>query len=224
MNWLYRLDYKYGRRALPNLILYIVFGQLVVFVVDLIFPALQFSSMLALDRDMIFQGQVWRIVTFLFEPMNSSVLWILVSLYFYYFIGTSLETEWGSFKFNFYYLVGALATVLAALITGYGVNYYLNLSLFMAYAILWPDQEFMLFFILPVKAKYLALLDAVGFVVGFIKGGWGTRGSILAALLMLGIFFGPDLMKHIRSQRGYQRQRRNFRSQMNDWQRNQNQN
>lgn len=221
MNWLYRLDYKYGRRALPNLMLYIVIGQFVVFAVNLFYPALGLSSLIALNRDMIFQGQVWRIVTFLFEPMNSSPLWILISMYFYWFIGSSLENEWGSFKFDFYYLAGAFMTVVFALITGSGINMYLNLSLFVAFAILWPDQEFLVFFVIPVKAKYLALLDVIPMILGVVTGSWSVRGSIFASVIMLFIFFGGDFLRRIKNQRAYQQTRRNFRSQMNDWERNQ---
>lgn len=221
MNWLYRLDYKYGKRALPNLMLYVVIGQFIVFAVNLFYPALGLSSLIALNRDLIFQGQIWRIVTFLFVPMNSSVLWILISMYFYWFIGSSLESEWGSFKFNFYYLTGALVTVLFALVTGYGVNMYLNLSLFVAYAILWPDQEFLVFFVIPVKAKYLALLDVIPMILGLVTGSWSTRGSIFASVVMLAIFFGGDFLRRVRNRRAYQQTRRNFRSQMNNWDRNQ---
>ncbi len=221
MNWLYRLDYKYGRRAIPNLMLYIVIGQFIVFAVNLFYPALGLSSVIALDRDLIFRGQIWRVVTFLFEPMNSGPLWILISMYFYWFIGSSLENEWGSFKFDFYYLVGALMTVIFALITGYGVNMYLNLSLFVAFAIMWPNQEFYVFFVLPVKAKYLALLDVIPMLIGLVTGSWPLRGSIAASVLMLAIFFGGDLMRTLKNRRAYQQTRRNFRSQMNDWERNQ---
>ena len=197
--WIYRLEYKYGRRAgIQGLMLYIVIGMAAVFIGRLIIPGVDIFSYLSLSRAMLFKGQVWRVVTFLLEPPDTSIIWIIFSLYFYYFVGTALEQAWGTFKFNVYYFIGAFAMVIAALISGYGYNMYLNLSLFFAFATLFPDHQVMLFFFIPVKVKWLALLDAALFVVMFIFGDWSVRTAILLSLLNYFIFLGEDLFKSIR--------------------------
>ncbi len=224
MNWLYRLERRFGRFAIQNLMFIIVIGQFAVFVTDLIMPDLQLSGLLYLNRDLVLQGQVWRLITFIFLPPSSSALWIVLSLYFYYMIGGALENEWGAFKFNVYYLIGMIGIIIGAFITGYGANAYLNLSMFFAFAILWPNFEVMLFWVIPVKIKYLAVLDGVIFVISIVSAlaarSWGTFASIIASLLNLLLFFGGDVIRSIKRERGYAQTRKNWRSQMNDWERN----
>ena len=117
-------------------------------------------SMLTLNPRLIMQGEIWRLISWIFIPPSSSFLWIVFILYFYYMIGTGLEHEWGSFRFNVYYFTGVAATALAAFMTGHGATaLYLNLSLFLAFAYIYPDFEILIFFILPVKIKYLAWLN-----------------------------------------------------------------
>lgn len=225
MNWLYRLERRFGRFSIQNLMLLIVVGQFAVFAADLILPDLGASGWLYLNWALVMRGQVWRLATFVFLPPSTSVVWILFSLYFYYMIGGALENEWGSFKFNVFYLVGMLGTIIGAAITGFGWNSYLNLSLFFAFAILWPNYEFMVFFVLPLKAKYLALIDALAFVVSLANAlsarNWGAVASIAASILNIALFFGGDVIRSIRRERGYAQTRKNWRSQMNEWERNQ---
>ncbi|MEG2633222.1 MAG: rhomboid family intramembrane serine protease [Oscillospiraceae bacterium] len=224
MNWLYRLERKFGKFSIPNLMLIIVVGQFAVFAADLIMPALNASGWLYLSRSLVMSGQIWRLITFIFIPPSSSVLMILISLYFYYMIGGALENEWGSFKFNVYYLVGMIGIIIASFLTGAGSNYYLNMSLFFAFAILWPDFEVMLFFIIPIKMKYLALFDAILFIINIASSlmarDWATFASIIASLLNVILFFGGDLMHRIKREQGYAQTRKNWRSQMNEWDRN----
>ena len=134
-------------------------GMLLVYLLSLLFPPL--TGLLSLDRAALFRGQVWRLLTFLFVPPTTSPLWILFQLYFNCLLGRGLEQQWGVFRFNLYYLCGMVGAILAALLTGYGTNNYLNLSLFFAFAAFYPDYKLLIFFILPVKIKYLAILDGV---------------------------------------------------------------
>ncbi|MDO4566439.1 MAG: hypothetical protein Q4B42_03825 [Oscillospiraceae bacterium] len=220
MRWLYRMEYKYGRWAVQDLMKIIAIGQLAVYLVNYIFPAFNLISWMSLTRAGLFGGQVWRLFTFLLVPPETSVLFVLISLYFYYFIGSSLERTWGAFMFNAYYFIGALGAVLAALLTGYGTNYYLNMSMFLAFAILYPDFEVLLFFILPVKMKWLAIIDAVIFGYSLIFGTWSTRIAIAASLINLIIFFGPRFIQMIKANREYAQTRRRFREQTAEWNRN----
>lgn len=209
MNWLDKLERKYGRLGIPNLMLYIVTTMLFVTIFDVVlgFPL---SSYLSLNRALVFRGQVWRLFTFIFIPPSSSVLTLVLALYFYYFIGSNLENIWGTFRFNVYYLFGLLGCMIAGLITGYGSNDYLNLSLFLAFAYLFPNHEVLLFFIIPIKMKYLAYLDWALFAISFLFGSWATRAAILASLINFFIFFGPDIWHTIKMRRGNDVQR-NFR-------------
>ena len=128
------LERKLRRYAISDLMKYIVIGQGIVFALLYIWPTLgyQLYSLITLTRTGLMRGQIWRLVTFVFVPPSSSPIFILFALYFYYMIGVGLENQWGKVKFNLYYLVGMLGSIIAALITGYADNTFLNLSLFFA--------------------------------------------------------------------------------------------
>ena len=215
MKLLNRLERKIGRFALPNLMFFIVICQFAVFAAQMIFPEKDLIGLLMLDRGEILNGQVWRLISFIFIPPGSNIIFMIFSLYFYYMIGSSLESQWGSFKFNVYYLMGMIGTIAAAFITGYAINTYLNFSLFFAFALLFPNYEVNLFFFIPLKVKYLALLDAVFFIVMFIIGDWATRLSIIASLINFFLFFGGDFIRFIKDQIYYAKTRRNFKNTMN---------
>jgi hypothetical protein len=183
-----RLDRRFGRLAIPNLIGFIVGGMAMVWVLSLAKP--EFQERLALDINAVAQGQVWRLVTFLFIPPPSSPLWILINLYFTWWVGSSLEQNWGAFKFNAYYLLGALGTIVAAVIAGPATNFWLDASLFLAFATVFPDVQILLFFIIPVRVKWLGIIAAVGIAYAAAMGTWGTRGSIVASLANYLMFFG----------------------------------
>lgn len=216
-NLLDKLNRKYGRHSICNLMNYIIGGMAVVYLMDLIiYPMthLSLSSILAFDRSAIFHGQIWRLFTFIFIPPNSNLLFIIFSLYFYWLIGNSLENQWGSFRFNVYYFCGVIGTMLAGLITGYATNYYLNLSLFLAFALMYPDYQVLLFFILPVKMKYLALIDAVGLIFMLITDSWSGKVALLVALANVILFFWKDFVQSIKDAKrryDFKKNRGNYR-------------
>ncbi|MDR2658281.1 MAG: rhomboid family intramembrane serine protease [Oscillospiraceae bacterium] len=185
---------------ITNLMYYIVGGMATVFLLD--FIGMGASELLYFNRAAIARGQVWRLVTFIFLPPSTSLLWVIFSLYFYWMIGNTLETQWGSFKFNLYYLLGIIGAVLGGLITGYGDNTYINLSLFLAFAALFPDFQMYLFFFLPIKMKWLALLDVLLYAYNFIMGGWDTKAAIVLSLLNVALFFGGDVVRLVRLEWG----------------------
>ncbi len=218
MNFLNKLERRLGGVCLRNLMLIIVVGQFAVYAADMLFPAYNILSYLFLSRELVLSGQVWRLLTFVFIPPEQNVLFIVIVLYMYYMIGGALENEWGSFKFDVFYFIGIVGIWISALITGSGTNTYLNLSLFFAFAILYPNYEFMLFFIIPIKAKWLAAADAVLYAVSFVLcGSWAVRASILFSLLNIIIFFGPTFVRYIKQQQSYRKTRQNFRRQMHEW-------
>lgn len=212
--YLNKIERKIGRFAVPYLMYVVSAVTLAVYLIELLVPSAQLISWLSLNMAQVLRGQVWRLVTFIFIPQASSIFWLLIELYFYCFIGNVLEREWGTFRLNVFYFFGMIGAIIAAAITGYGVNIYLNLSLFFAFAILYPDEEVLVFFILPVKMKYLAIVDAVFFGIRLILGSWGDRLAIIMSLINVIIFFGPSFLETVKSQAKYSKTRRNFRRQM----------
>lgn len=212
----YNLERKLRRYAISDLIKYVVFGQGILYALMMIMPTLGYKlySLMTLTRSGLFMGQIWRLVTFIFVPPSSSPVFILFSLYFYYMIGMSLERRWGKVKFNLYYLIGMLAAVIACLLTGYASNFYLNLSLFFAFAAMFPEEEVLLFMILPIKMKYLAVLDAALYTYEFIVGTASTRITIILCLANVFLFLGGDLIHTIRREARYWKTRQNFRKTM----------
>lgn len=212
----YDLERRLRRYTISNLMKYIVIGQGIVYLLLYIWPSLGYPlySLLTLNRAALLRGQIWRVVTFIFAPPSSSPLFILFALYFYYMIGMGLEARWGKVKLNLYYLVGMLAAVICCLITGYAGNTFLNLSLFFAYAALYPDEQVLLFMILPIKMKYLAVADAALYLYQFIVGGASTRLTIVLCLLNVLLFLGGDLLQTLRRESQYWKTRYNFRKTM----------
>lgn len=211
MNWLDKMERKYHKLAIPNLMTTIVAGMALVFVCDLLFPRANLMYYLYFSPHLVLQGQIWRLITFIFIPPDSSLLFIVFALYFYYFIGNNLEHEWGSFKFTVYYLVGILGSLVAGFITGGATNSYLNLSLFFAFAAIYPNMQVLFMFILPIKIKYLAWVDAGLFLFSFLFGNLATKAAIIASLINVFLFFGPGLMKTMKANYGYRKQRQAWR-------------
>lgn len=169
MNWIQKLERKFGRYAINNLMYYIIILYIGGYLVDMLNPGF-FYSYLSLNVEAILHGQIWRLVTFLAQPMDTSIIFLVFALHLYYMIGQHLEAQWGAFRFNLYFFAGVLFHIIAAFVVYFvtGVSMpigttYLNLSLFFAFAALYPNVEFLLFFIIPVKVKYLALFDGLFF-------------------------------------------------------------
>ncbi len=211
MNWMDKLERKlYAWRVQP-FFRYVVFAMAGTYLLQFMFPGYPLLERLALTRAGLMRGEIWRLVTFLVIPDALSPLYALISLYFYYFIGTTLESRWGARRFLLYYGLGAVGAILAGLISGVGINTYLNLSLFFAFAILYPDYQVLIFFMLPIKIKWLAVANAFFFLWALINGGPIQRAAIIAAILHLLLFFGGDLYNLLRLEIGNWKRRQQFR-------------
>lgn len=210
MNFLDKLQRKYGKYAINNLMLYILFGNAFVFLFYyLAGPA--FYSSITFDLGAIMSGQVWRLITFVFIPNTFSPLWFIFSAFLYYSIGVQLEYTWGAFKFNVYYFTGVLMTMLASVFLGAeGSTLFINFSLFLAYATLFPNVQFRLYFIIPIKVKYLALLQVAFFLFYFLTGSWSDKVLIVISLLNYFLFFGVPLLRgnKTRTQKQFNKQKR----------------
>ena len=227
MKGLSRLELRYGRYAISTLTLYIAAMNLAVFLLNLVvFGGNQARTVqaLALIPSEVLKGQVWRLVTFVLLPDTFSPIWILFTVYLTYMLGSTLEHYWGRFRLNVYFFTGMLGSIIAAFITGAGVTgYYLNLSLFLAYATLFPNQEFMLFFVLPVKVKYLGILDALYLLFmlyTYIQvRAWYLAAAILVSLINYFLFFGEDFIKWIKLKRQVAKNRKRFFDQVRPYDR-----
>jgi len=217
MDLLTRLERRFGRYAIRGLMSYIVYGNALVYLIGYFDQRGVLEGLLRLEPAAVLKGEIWRLASFVMIPPSASPLFIFFVLYFYYLIGTNLEREWGSARFNLYYLAGMAGTVLGAFITGEGTTaFYLNLSLFLAFARLFPEFEFLLFFVLPVKAKYLAWLDWGFLGFSLLVEGWPARAAILASLLNFLLFFGGDLPAYLRRRRQVHRNRRRLLEALED--------
>jgi hypothetical protein len=194
---------KLRRYAIRNLMKYIVFGMGAVYLVDFFIMPLGYSlsNFLAFDLSAILTGQAWRLVTFIFYPPSASILFVFFALYLYWMIGTYMENHWGSYKFNLFYFCGMFCSLLAGVIMGYATNFYINLSLFLAFAITYPNFEILLFLILPVKVKWLALLNGLLYLYMLIYNNWQGRIALLISLLNIFIFFHGDVKRIINNSR-----------------------
>lgn len=201
MNFFNNFERKYRKYAIPDLMRYMValYGAgLVLWLWD---PSI-YISYLSLNMDAVLHGQIWRLVTFLIFPpafgqfeFTTPFVGVL-ALFLYYNLGQTLERIWGSFRFNVFFFAGVIGQILAALLTYLATGWplfmgtgYLNASIFLAFAIYFPDTQFYLFYLIPVKAKWLALADCAVYLYDFIFGSISARAAIFVSLANVIIFF-----------------------------------
>lgn len=146
--------------GIPNLMLYLCIGSAIVYLFTIITQNPMLYYWLCFDRDLILHGQVWRLISYPLAYTAGNPLLTFIGLLCYYSLGRAMENLWGTLRFNLFYLSGVvMMDVFCLLFGGYADVSYLNLSLFLAYATLYPDSHFLLFFIIPIKAWIFAVLD-----------------------------------------------------------------
>lgn len=215
MNFLNKLERKFGKYAIPNISLYLIICYGCGYLLNMINPA--FLNYLTLNPYAILHGQIWRIVTWILVPPSSFDIFTIVMLFFYYSIGTNLERTWGTFYYNVYLFMGMIFTVLGsfivmaisyipnttmnAIINSMGANnyfslialnfstYYVNMSIFLGFAATFPDVEVLLMFILPIKVKWMGIVYVALILYDFIKSGIIGKVVIGASLLNFIVFF-----------------------------------
>ena len=213
------LERKIGRYAIRNLTLYIIGLYIVGIILQLLGGLLPFdlSGFLSLDAYKILHGQIWRLVTWVLIPPVSLSIWIIITLSLYYFIGTTMERTVGTFRYNFFIFGGVIFMILAAFVTlgvyaiickgdsnmlslystmmsGIFSTYYIQMAVFLTFAISYPEMQLLLMFIIPVKVKWLGIIYA-GFLAfdaiytGLIRGVYGVLFAILSQFINLFIFY-----------------------------------
>lgn len=237
MSW---FEKKFGRYAIPNISLVLILCYACGYAINLINPG--FLHYLTLNPYAILHGQVWRLFTWVIVPPESSNLFFtLIMLYFYYSLGTTLERTWGTYRYNVYLFTGALFTILGSfalmgycymfqpqVIAYYGTDYffkavalffstyYINMSIFLAFAATFPEIEVMLMFILPIKVKVLGIIYAVMLVYEAVVGGVYTRFAIVASLLNFVVFFFTS-RNRVRLSPAQKKRRREFKKQTREY-------
>ena len=183
--WLDRFCYKHPRFGIPNLMMYIAIAQAAVGLLD-IFLQDWLSALLMFSGPAILRGQVWRMVTFVIVPNSSNPFYLLLSCYVYYWTGQMLEREWGTAKFNLFYLSGVVLSALFGLLLGHQDIYYIHLSIFLVIATLYGEMQVLFMFVIPIKMKWLAILDVVLILVDVVQ--YAQRGLWVFALAPLASF------------------------------------
>ena len=215
MNFLNKLERKFGKYAIPNISLYLIICYGCGYLLNLINPS--FLNYLTFNPYAILHGQIWRIVTWILVPPSSFDIFTIVMLFFYYSIGTNLERTWGTFYYNVYLFMGMIFTVLGSfavmaisyipntdmsmIINSMGAKnyfsivalnfstYYVNMSIFLGFAATFPEVEVLLMFILPIKVKWMGIVYVIMILYDFIKSGIIGKVVIGASLLNFIVFF-----------------------------------
>jgi len=189
---------KHPRFGIPNLMKYLAIANVVLWILNMVNSRI--LVYLTFDPYMILHGQVWRLISFLFIPPSTGFL-AIISFYFYYMLGNMIEANWGTAKFTLYVLFGWLISVLFGFILYFaaGINislsaHYIYMSLFFAFAVLYPDMTVLLFFIIPLKMKWLAIVFAVLYVRDIIANPFPLNLLPILAVLNFLLFCGPDLL------------------------------
>lgn len=204
-----KFERKFGRYAIKNLSLMLIMCYACGYLINIV--SQDFLQYLALDPYKILHGQIWRLVTWIiYPPSNSNIFFVLITLYFYYSLGTTLERTWGDYRYNVYIFSGMLFTILGSFVLlGYGCfimkmdaqlfssmiiarcfsTYYVNMSIFLAFAATFPDVQVLLMFIIPVKVKWMGIIYAILLVYEFLMNPIYYKIVIAASLLNFIVFY-----------------------------------
>ena len=190
--------YKNRNKGIPNLMLYIVLGSAVVYFMSRMAGNYFLYNLLCFDRTSILQGQIWRLITYPLTYDAGNLLLTAISLFCYYSLGRAMEYNWGTLRFNLFYLTGiVMMDVYCLLFGGRASVTYLNLSLFLSYATMYPDSQFLLFFIIPIKAWIFALVDLAIVLFDLFAYPFPYNFFSVISLANYFLFFGKDVLNVI---------------------------
>ncbi|HZZ42875.1 MAG TPA: hypothetical protein VFE58_08045 [Tepidisphaeraceae bacterium] len=205
MTFMARLERVFGRFAIPDLTLYLVCGQAGFTIMGLAHK--EFVGRIALVPGMVMEGEWWRVLTFPFFPPTTNPIFALFALYLFFIMGRALEANWGEFRFNLYMLIAYVASIGGAFLAyaagrgGMATSAYFDGSVFLAFAQFYPEFLIYLFFILPVKIKWLALAAWAYYAYSFVTGDGMERALVAASVLNFLIFFARDIVQMMKSGR-----------------------
>ena len=190
-----RFCYQNRDKGIPNLMMYLSLGCALVYLMTQFTQNPILYELLIFDREAILHGQIWRLFTYPLTFFNSNLLLMAVSLFCYYSLGRAMEIIWGTLKFNLFYLCGVLMMdVYCMLFGGRADVTYLNLSLFLSYATMYPESQFLLFFIIPVRAWIFAMFDLVLVLFSLLTDPFPYNFFSVISLANYFLFFGKDVL------------------------------
>jgi len=194
MSLLDKLERKLRRYAISNVTLYLIIGQVLFFLFAI-------SGRFVLERvvlipDRVLMGEWWRLITFLFIPPLTNPIFAFFAWYLFYLMGSALESHWGAFRYNLFLLIGYIVTVAVSFIMPLypATNLFIGGSVFLAFAFLFPDFQLYIFFIIPIKIKWLAFITWIGYAYELLVGSWSIRLLVLASITNYFLFFGKDII------------------------------
>jgi len=214
IHFLYRLQQKY--KGIPDLMRYIVIGNVIVYLLG--YLGVRTVSLLCLNPEKVFGGQVWRLISFIFLLPVGNILFAAFVFYFYYIVGRALENQLGSFIFTLYYACNIILTIIISLMSGISVvsAAQIHLSLFLAFGYLFPEYTIFLFMIIPVKMKYLAIFYGIYTVYEAIMlPGWGSKLIALVGLFTFLMFFYGELLTSFKERSSVLKNRQQFHQKRN---------
>ena len=190
-----RFCFKHRNKGIPNLMLYIVLGSALVNILSLVDQTDTLYYVLCFDRQAILQGQVWRLITYPLTFSGGYILLTAIALVCYYSLGKAMENLWGTLRFNLFYFTGVVLMDIYCMIFGGMADVtYLNMSLFLAYATLYPDAQFLFLYIIPVKARIFALIDLALVLYSLLVYPFPYNLFPAVALANYFLFFGKDVL------------------------------
>jgi hypothetical protein len=217
MKWIDRAEARFGHLAIPGLLRWVALVNVLVFIAHKLYAPT--FALLDLHAGLVLRGEVWRLVTYIFIPEICSMIplpdWFNAAVFvmFMWWVGDGLDTAWGPFRTNLFYLLGMVGTTIAAFFFGAALsNIVLNTSVFFAFARFYGDQIIYLFFILPVKVKWAAGFAAAGLLLNFVPQGLEAQSALAAALANYLVFFGPQILGDARQRHDVAARRRRFES------------
>lgn len=214
MDFLTKLERKYGKFVIPNLTVILIVGFVVGYIIEIVQPDALY--LINLNPAKIMQGQIYRLLTWVIMPPGGASLLIIITLMFYYSVGRSLENAWGDFRYTLYILsgilftdIGVVGTYLVMRLAGQGQaaaffaeysgtsTYYLCMSMFLAYAFMFPDMQVLLYFIIPIKVKWLGYLDIAYLILSVLSYGMmgDYAGMVTVIMSVLNFILFYFLMK-----------------------------
>ena len=193
-----RFCYRNQDKGIPNLMLYVSAGTAIVYLVSMFSQNFALYYWLMFDRTLILQGQIWRLITYPLTMFNNNLILMLISLICYFSLGRAIENVWGTCRFNLFYFSGVILMDIYCMIFGSSASaYYLNLSLFLSYATMYPNAQFLFLYIIPVKAWIFALLDLLLVLYGLVVYPFPDNLFSVISLANYFLFFGKDVVNVI---------------------------
>lgn len=205
MDLMTKLERKFGKFSIPNLTTILIAGFVVGYLIEIMGSG-ALLELIALNPARVMQGQIYRLITWVvIPPPNGNIFFVVLMLFFYYSIGKTLEYAWGDFRYTVYILSGILFTDIGMMLTyavmkaagqaelmnlyyEYGLygasTYYLCMSMFLAYAFMYPDRQVLFFFIIPVKVKWMGYLDIIYLIVEILNYGLAHYYSGMVTVIM----------------------------------------